>query len=209
MTSTRQSGNVLLLVIGVVVCVGLVGLLGWRYFTVTDTMKNTDNAEQTHQTVTDLGSGDIIVGELPKGWEVQRELNVISARQIKPEGVSGCYVQVEKTADTKAKLNEADAYAKELYAARVKGAADQKGYTATELGVDDIKINVVEKPTITLPTHHARWSTSGYDGEYVFYQRNGYIVRDGYYFTVTQTCPEDDFATSATDKALSAFAIRL
>lgn len=205
----KEAGNILLWLVLGIVAVGLGAVIVWRYFAATDSLDNSQQAEQT-STVTTANAVTIEKAKLPENWAIYSSdkdsamANTTDHKTGSESGMGyGCYAQVVKTKDADAKESEADAYATKLYNDLGANVSGNKGYTVTALGVVNLSLQEGQK-TITVAVHADKLVSP--DGNQTTYQRNGYIVRDGYYYSVTQSCDENNFADS--DKALEAFTIR-
>ena len=205
----KQAGNVLLWIVLGVVAVGLGAVIVWRYFAATDSLDNSQQAEQTSN-VTTANAVTVEKAQLPENWSIYSSdkdsamVNTADHKTGYESGVGyGCYAQVVRVKDADATASDADAYAAKLYNDLGANVSGNKGYAKSALGVVNLSLQEGQK-TITIAVHADKLVSP--DGSQITYQRNGYIVRDGYYYSVTQSCDENNFADS--DKALEAFTIR-
>lgn len=145
--------------------------------------------------------------KLPQGWNVTNETaNVVSLDNsaIDLESSKSCFVEVQHVIDDSVKAADKKLIEEKLRSEYAKQIQENKGYITEALPDTFATIQLVSEQTnissfydlITLPA-----------SEYGMYEKTAFIVEDGAYVTVKQSCQGTDFSESA--EALLAITIRL
>jgi hypothetical protein len=195
----------------------IASILGGTGYYVYNANKNTNNTykaaskdasgtpKYAKKAPSSKGLATINKAKLPTGWHVDTTdaATVVVSNQGEGEPAANCFVEAYKNTDSKATAGSTE-FATQEQAATENGTHDQKGYTYEHQAASSVKV-VTKDGTKTLDAFYSK--VLGSDGSLFSYEKDAYIVLDGAFVTVTQSCSTQDF--SQADQALTAITLQV
>jgi|GEM_PF-2172500 len=193
----------------IVVIVAIVGGTGYYVYHANKSANNNLKAADQETTTTSTSASlvaTITKSKLPSGYHIEQQTKTVSevSNQGEGEPANNCFVEAVKSQAKSVKAGDSS-FAATQEAATEKTANDNKGYTYESQGSAQLSVNTT-KGSKTLDAFYNKVSIPGDDNS-PMYQKTAYIVLNGSYITITQSCSTSDLTQA--DQALAAFKVNL